>query len=958
MIGRTILHYEITGEIGAGGMGRVFRARDQRTGRIVALKFLDPMLAGDADARERFTREAQAAARLSHPGIVTLFGFEESGSERFLVQELIEGQSLRDRLTRGPLGTVEAWRLARELSAALAHAHAHGVLHRDLKPENVLVSADGTCKIADFGIAHIEGQKTVALAGEAVGTLGYMAPERLSGHAGDARSDLFSLGVVLYEAITGRRPFEGASAAAVMNAVVNEPPPPLTGVIPSLAPLVPLIERLLSKPPAQRPTSAEAVSGTIESLSITRPVPTAVRSRWPVPLFAAIAIVAAIAGVLWWRGRAAPGPGDSPAIAVLSFDNMADPADPDRLGAIAGNLLVTSLAQIPELNILSTQRVLDAVHQSGHSGPTIPRDVALAAARRARAERIVTGSILQTEPWVVTAEVTEVRTGKMLHATRVEGAPGQSILAIVDALTSRLLQRMAPATETARLVPVAHRTSSNLEAQQHYAEGVEALARGRMLPAQHAFERAVKLDAGFTQAWYQMAIALWYGDEPGAAVEPLERARAQSERLTPVEREMVDGLLLLANADYSSAQAWFERMAGSYPGEKLVLYGLVEGSYHSRSFDRTVTAARQALALDSTFTLVSPHLLDALRALGRVDEAMREGRARLATAPTNALLRVAVFDALVEAGDADGAMDVAHDALRHDAGSVTLLFRTATLEVNRTGRMDLKPWRTILAAEPALESLLRGGLLYNQAMREGRFRDAMGIARRQWQATPPGLEVSGPPVPVADGVAASVAAGDRRQALLWLDSLMVRLAAWNPILSDVGPIARVMVLTALGSLDEADRLERALSARGDSLGTFSRNGLRFSRAILREAQGRPDEALRELANAAWLGNPDYASGARRMLRAKCELRLGHHQAALATLDTVLSAPMLESDDAVRLRFHRAVALEKLGRPHEARKSYEELLALWRNADPGIPEVTASRAAVRRLSAPPLSQGTR
>jgi serine/threonine-protein kinase len=193
MIGRILLHYEILAELGAGGMGQLYLAHDTHTGRRVALKMLGPQ-ASDPDARERLRREARAAARLSHPAIVTLFALEEAGGEIFLVQELVEGDSLAHRLASGALGTTEALRLASELAAALAHAHRHGVLHRDLKPDNVLIAADTSFKICDFGIARLEGASTITGTDTVLGSVPYLAPERLRGQRGDARSDLYALG--------------------------------------------------------------------------------------------------------------------------------------------------------------------------------------------------------------------------------------------------------------------------------------------------------------------------------------------------------------------------------------------------------------------------------------------------------------------------------------------------------------------------------------------------------------------------------------------------------------------------------------------------------------------------------------------------------------------------------------------------------------------------------------------
>jgi Tol biopolymer transport system component len=293
LVGKTILHYEISAELGAGAMGRVFLARDTHTHRQVALKFLGADTVG-ASARERLRREAQAASRLSHPGIVAVHALEEADGELFLVEQYVEGETLARRVARGPLGSQETLRLARELTAALAHAHEHGVIHRDLKPANILVAADGSFKIADFGIARMEGVPTVTSSNTLLGTLPYMAPERARGARGDARADLFALGAILYEAMGGRRAFVGGSEAEVLYALMNEDPAPLEVRGAVLQRLVPLVSQLLAKEPQLRPAGAEVVAGILEGFQSTAGVRRSLRGRqWLVSAAVLIALAAA-----------------------------------------------------------------------------------------------------------------------------------------------------------------------------------------------------------------------------------------------------------------------------------------------------------------------------------------------------------------------------------------------------------------------------------------------------------------------------------------------------------------------------------------------------------------------------------------------------------------------------------------------------------------------------------------
>ena len=267
--------YEIVGAIGAGGMGEVYRARDTRLNRVVAIKVLPSDLASDPTRRERFEREARAVAALNHPHICDLHDIGEapapgaSGERvdavRFLVMEHLEGQTLADRLIRGPLQPAETLRLAIELADALDHAHRRGLIHRDLKPGNVMVTRDGA-KLLDFGLARLDpapdalglstvtpGEAPLTVQGAVLGTFPYMSPEQLEGREADARSDIFAFGALVYEMATGRRAFEGRTSATVIGAVLHTDPPPVSTVQP-LAPraLDHLLSRCLAKNPVDR----------------------------------------------------------------------------------------------------------------------------------------------------------------------------------------------------------------------------------------------------------------------------------------------------------------------------------------------------------------------------------------------------------------------------------------------------------------------------------------------------------------------------------------------------------------------------------------------------------------------------------------------------------------------------------------------------------------------------------
>jgi len=293
MLGQTLGHYHVLEKIGAGGMGEVYRARDDRLGREVALKLLPSEMASQKESRARLLAEARAAAGLNHPGIMTIYDVGEEGGRVFIVMELVSGHTLRAMASEGPIELRTVLQFAAQLAEALAAAHTRGVVHGDIKPENIMVLPEARIKLLDFGIACHIAAETLTLTRAApsgawlpesriAGTLAYMAPEQLRGEPTDHRADLFALGVVLYELVAGRRPFPGPVASAFMAQILNDQPPPVTEFSPALpAELARIVHKLLEKQPNSRYQSAREVqvdlANLIRDLELGQPCQ---RPRW------------------------------------------------------------------------------------------------------------------------------------------------------------------------------------------------------------------------------------------------------------------------------------------------------------------------------------------------------------------------------------------------------------------------------------------------------------------------------------------------------------------------------------------------------------------------------------------------------------------------------------------------------------------------------------------------------
>jgi len=323
--------YEITGLLGAGGMGEVYRARDARLQREVSIKVLPEALAADPDRLARFEREAQTASNLNHPNILTIFEIGESAGTRFMAAELVQGETLRARLGRGPIAVTEIIDVATQIATGMAAAHEAGVVHRDLKPDNVMIRPDGLVKVLDFGLAKSVAPPSAesaletlpqTTAGTIAGTVRYMSPEQTRGLPLDARSDVFSLGTVIYEMLSGRPPFQGETATDVMVAIVDREPPALEGRRPDTPPeLRGIVMRCLDKEAAKRYASARDLCGALRALSDAVP-PAAPRD-------------------------------DRKSIAVLPFENRSADADDEFFSDGLTDEVITDLSQIRSLRVIS-----------------------------------------------------------------------------------------------------------------------------------------------------------------------------------------------------------------------------------------------------------------------------------------------------------------------------------------------------------------------------------------------------------------------------------------------------------------------------------------------------------------------------------------------------------------------------------------------------------------------------
>ncbi|MBU8932939.1 MAG: protein kinase [candidate division Zixibacteria bacterium] len=357
--GTMVSHYRIIEKIGAGGMGEVYLAEDTKLKRKVALKFLPPHLCQDEDCRERFKREAQAAAKLNHPNIVTIHEVAEHSGRPFFAMEHVEGQSLKDVIRDYQPGLDDIINLVLQICEGLAKAHEAGITHRDIKPSNIVIDADGRPKLVDFGLATIQGTDKLTKTGSTLGTVGYMSPEQIKVKEVDHRSDLFSLGVVLYEMIAGRLPFAADNEAATMNAVLNEVPEPLSRYKSGVSgELQRIVSKLLEKDPTLRYQSAVGLISDLKTLTRDEP---SVASKPPVDWWNRFVVVGAVIVCLIMAGywllpmteeKATQVQSERIMLAVLPFENLGNPDDENFADGIT-DAITSRIAKIGGLGVIS-----------------------------------------------------------------------------------------------------------------------------------------------------------------------------------------------------------------------------------------------------------------------------------------------------------------------------------------------------------------------------------------------------------------------------------------------------------------------------------------------------------------------------------------------------------------------------------------------------------------------------
>jgi serine/threonine-protein kinase len=646
--------YEVLAPLGAGGMGEVYRALDTRLDREVAVKVLPERLAKDPSALSRFEREAKALAALSHPNVLTILDFGREGEVAYTVTELLEGESLRMRFLRARMSWREAAELSSEIADGLAAAHARGIVHRDLKPENVFLTGSGRPKILDFGLARREKlvdpgepqrtQTQETEPGALMGTVGYMSPEQVSGLPADARSDIFSLGCILYEMVTGSRPFSGGTGAETLAAILrDEPADPTRSGRPVPADLSGVIRHCLEKRPDNRFQTARDLAFALKAILTGAPPPELAPVSRGRKRFVAIGVVGALVvlgTILLIVTRGLPGGADAVhSIAVLPLQNLSGDPGQDYFVDGMTEELIANLAKVEKLRVISRTSVM---HYKGTK--KLLREIA----RELNVDSIVEGSVLRSGERVrITVQLVKAATGQNLWAesyekdlTDVLAAQAEAARAIVGEIKVRLTPEEGK--RLAKVRPV------DPEAYDAYLKGRFYWSKFTGEDYQTSiefFQKAIDKDptyapahAGLAHAYRALAFEGLIPPAEGMPKAEAAARKAQTLDDTLAEVHFAIGQNRLARWDHATCLDELRKALASTPHDAVIRRFYSQALSRSGRWEEAIAEGKRAQELDPLSVETNRGLGSIYYWAGRNEEAIRQFRKTVELDPKDARL--------------------------------------------------------------------------------------------------------------------------------------------------------------------------------------------------------------------------------------------------------------------------------------------------------------------------------
>jgi len=970
MIGQTISHYRILEKLGEGGMGVVYKAEDTKLRRTVALKFLPSHLSASEQDKARFIQEAQSASALNHPNVCTIHDIQEHDGQMFIVMECVEGKTLRHIIQSAIPNLQSAIAYAIQIGDALHEAHGKGVVHRDVKAENIMVNTKNQIKVMDFGLAKLKGSLKLTRTSSTVGTLAYMSPEQIQGGEVDARSDIFSFGVVLFEMLTGHMPFRGEHEAAMMYSILNEDAEQLTKYLPDASPeLLHILGRALEKDPEDRYQSVHDMVIDLrrlkkESTRVSRtalstlPVPD--RPGQPVPeppaapppaqpsnrkwmvIGGASLLVGALAVVGYLMLSTDADSGERLPIAVADFVNQTKEEELDGLSG----MLITSMEQSKRLAVVTRSRMFDILKMMGREETErIDEQLGKEICRQANIGALVTASIRKFgKLYTIDLKVVDPLKNEYIFTAKEEAEGQESIPSMLDKLSekTRIGLKEKVSEVTAAQKQIASVTTTNLEAYKHYFEGEQLINRLKMDDAEKALRKAVDLDSTFGLAWYRLAYVLnWSrGDGGSRANQALDKATLLMDRMPDREQYLIRALKAEQGEGFARGVQILREMEKLYPDDKEMMYNIGDWSYHARDLTTAATYLEKVLQADPSFERALQHLVWTYRDQGRYEKGLDAAKRYVSASGSGGSYQLLgqMYEFLGQYETGLNAMVSArelHPTNHEITGSIARLYRFL-------GQGD--------KAEAELKSLVQDskdlsgkrvgyGALVNYYSYHGRFRDALRAIdariEESWKAHDTAL-----------------AAGDYAvKAILFVEAWNDVGRGWKEMEKSFpfqGKIrsqnywgVRSLLYVYHGDHAAADTLFRDF--------TWWHQALRSLRHSLQNDCAKAELLLDSTVRSS--PSPGLVELNILLPLVECQLRAGMYDKALASTTRMRNL----RDAALTIQHVKTFLLA--GRAHEGKgerklavENYERFLDIWKDADKDLPDYIDAKARLGKLKA--------
>ena len=652
--GSRISHYQVISHLATGGMGIVYKAKDTRLGRIVALKFLPQHFAHDAYALSRFHREARTASSLNHPNICTIYEVGEHEDRPFLVMEYLDGKTLRELISGQPLDNEKLQQLAVEIADGLEAAHAEGIIHRDIKPENIFVTQRGHAKILDFGVAKLRPGKNgdadsvptpergprpataepldeeqlarrLTNPGSAIGTVSYMSPEQARGEEIDARADLFSFGAVLYEMASGKQAFSGKTTAVVFHAILGTQPKSLLELNPALPRAFEgIVWKALEKDRASRYQSATEMLGDLAALRAGRPVYARLKTSSLVALMAGVIALLLAVGIYFYRQRPSPYHlTDKDTLLLADFtNNTGDPVWDETLK----QWLRVELDQSPYLNIMSDENVNKLLRYAGRSpGDHVTPELARDLCQRAGSKAMLLGSIASVgSHYAIELKAVNCQNDEPLAEEQKEANSREDVLTKLHDAGVSLRNKLGESLASIQKyeVPPAQATTPSLEALQAFSAGVKTSQTKGDNEALPLLKRAVALDPDFAMAHAILGTVYSNLGEDDLAAQHVNRAYALRDRVTEREKFLIDSSYYnMSTGELDKEIEVYEQWQHLYPRDRTPYHKLAYCEGFLGQYEKAVAGYREAIRLDPNIASNYVSLAGTYMNLNRFDEA-------------------------------------------------------------------------------------------------------------------------------------------------------------------------------------------------------------------------------------------------------------------------------------------------------------------------------------------------